>query len=125
MNLRRFAHRLLLKHPEPDRSNKMVAILLKGRRIVAYGYNSEKTHPLGKKITEYHDLYCSGKTHAEVAALSRGRSGDRIFVARVKADGSFGLARPCPVCQLILKQQGVKHAIYTVDSVRVIKEEIL
>lgn len=119
MNLRRFAKKLLRRHPEPDRRHKMVAIILKGRRIVAYGYNSSKTHPEAQKTVEKHNLnaYCSNAIHAEVSAISRSSGGNRIFVARIRADGKFGLAKPCPICEKIIESAGIYKVEYTKDEI--------
>lgn len=107
-----------MKHPDEDVRYPMVAIVLKGRRIVAYGYNRSKTHPAGRKTVEKHKLnsYCSDNTHAEVSAISKSSGGDRIFVARVKRDGSFGLAKPCPICSKFIEDVGITQVEYTKDE---------
>ncbi len=119
MNLKRFTKKLLLRHPEQDMRHKMVAVVLKGRRIVAYGYNSSKTHPCGQKTVEKYRLkaHCSNSIHAELSAISKSSGGDRIFVARIKADGKFGLAKPCPVCEKIIEESGIKKVEYTQDEI--------
>ena len=54
--------------------------------------------------------------HAEVAALAK--IGDwskpyRIFVTRYTKDGQPALAKPCAICQSIIKQTSIKRIEYT------------
>lgn len=39
-----------------------------------------------------------------------------VYVARVKADGSFGNAKPCKACRKALKSKRVKRVYYTISS---------
>lgn len=51
--------------------------------------------------------------HAE-RRLRRLVHGSEVFVARVRRDGLFGLARPCGECELVLRQRGVMRVSYSI-----------
>ena len=79
---------------------RLVAIALKGRRVLSVGYNSyTKTHPrqrlfagiVGEPKREY--------LHAEIHALCRADGiPDAMVVVRVNHLGEPVCAAPCPVC---------------------------
>lgn len=84
--------------------------------ILSVGKNNYvKTHPLQKhystraKVSE-HKIYI----HAELDALIRARGKvHKIVVMRFNADGKPANAKPCPACQLAIKDFGVKHVEHT------------
>jgi hypothetical protein len=40
-----------------------------------------------------------------------------MYVARMlRLDGSLALARPCEICQEVLKDYGIRRAIYTISD---------
>jgi tRNA(Arg) A34 adenosine deaminase TadA len=56
--------------------------------------------------------------HAEIAALAALSHNDRqkaykISIARTLKNNQTGLAAPCPICQLALKDAGIKVVEYT------------
>lgn len=54
--------------------------------------------------------------HAEADAIFRCKNlkrAHRIFVSRVMKDGSFGLAKPCPVCESLIRKAGIKIVEHT------------
>lgn len=54
--------------------------------------------------------------HAEVAALVKVKDwskAHRIFVTRYTKDGKPANAKPCQICQHIIRQTGIKHVDYT------------
>lgn len=52
--------------------------------------------------------------HAEIAALIKCREEPHaIYVARVTKDNKSALAKPCPICQLAIKEAGVKIINWT------------
>ena len=99
---------------------KVGAILLHKNRVVAKGVNKEtKTHPLQAKFAEMVGLHEKIYLHAEIDALVSNRSNcDTIVVARLGGHSGEEIrnAKPCPVCSLALKQQGIKHIYYTTDE---------
>ena len=85
-------------------------------RILATAQNSYvKTHPLmareAKAVGEPQKIYL----HAEVAALLRTNWDDAysIFVSRYSNSGEPLLARPCKICQRVIKLAGIKEVSHT------------
>ncbi len=86
-------------------------------RVLGIGRNDyAKTHPLmrhyNKNLNE-EAIYL----HAEVAAIIKAlRNGKpySIFVERYGKDGKPKLAKPCPVCEVAIKQAGIVVVSYTV-----------
>ena len=82
-------------------------------RVLSIGKNSYiKTHPLQAKYAIKAGLPEKQFLHAEVAAIVRCRDlakAHRIEVLRTGRDGSFLLAKPCPVCQSAILASGIKH----------------
>lgn len=54
--------------------------------------------------------------HAEARLIKKLDKNSIVFVARVTKGGAIGLAKPCPTCQIALKNKGVKRAYYTIDK---------
>lgn len=54
--------------------------------------------------------------HAEARLVRKLDVGATVYVARIKADGTFGSAKPCHNCQKVLKQKGVKKVYYSIDD---------
>lgn len=56
--------------------------------------------------------------HAESRTLRKAGMGATLFVARVMANGDWGLAKPCKECQKLIRQYRVKKVYYTVGKGR-------
>lgn len=56
------------------------------------------------------------KHHAEGRVIRKLDVGSTIFVARIKKDGTVGMAKPCPACQNILKSRKVHEVHFTIDE---------
>jgi len=55
--------------------------------------------------------------HAEPRALRKLNWGSIMFVARVmRNNNEYGMARPCPTCQIFIKSKGIKKVYYTINS---------
>lgn len=80
---------------------KMGAVIVRGGHIKAIAFN-------GRHENE----------HAELRAINKAGdiSGATIYIVRVRPNGHFGMARPCPMCWLELKQAGVKLAVWSTDN---------
>jgi pyrimidine deaminase RibD-like protein len=83
----------------------MAAMVVRGGRPIAIGNNKKG--------------YRGCSLHAEVDALRqlryqkrRGR-GCTVVVARFRADGSYGLAKPCANCIEFMKSEGVSDVAWT------------
>lgn len=92
-------------------THSLCALVVNKNRVQAIGYNSRKTHTI-MQDTRMNML------HAECDALLRcgDAEGTEIIVARSKPSGKPGLAKPCEVCQGILRRFGVRKVFYTLDS---------
>jgi len=86
--------------------------------IIAKGINSySKTHPLqagyAKKMGREDAIYL----HAEIAALVKCRRDPYImFVFRFNKKGKLSMAKPCPICNLAMKEAGIKKIVYTTNG---------
>lgn len=104
------------KHVTPVAGARIAAAIYDRNELVATGFNSRKTHPLmakfGKNDKAIH-------LHAEVDALrdaakwTLGVEGCTMYIARAKADGSPGLAKPCEGCQRAIVAFGIKEVYWT------------
>lgn len=80
-----------------------------------YGnWNLDKTHPKLAKYgyPEYSNMHAELRLAVRLGYL--GLEGRTVYVARVLRDGSWALARPCPVCAEVLAECGVKRIVWTV-----------
>lgn len=84
-------------------------------KLLAVGRNSyTRTHPLqahyGRKGGKPAAVYL----HAELAALIKARQPvHKLVVLRFNKDGTPALAKPCPACQLAIRDFSVKHVEFT------------
>lgn len=97
---------------------KLCAIITdKKDNILGIGTNSyTKSHP---KQASYAKLCgCSERIylHAEIDAITRIRSGKphRIYISRARGKEEVGAAKPCSICELAIREAGIKEVIYTV-----------
>lgn len=51
--------------------------------------------------------------HAEARCARKADKNSTAYVARVRKDGTIGMARPCKSCQVRLKSRGVQVVFYT------------
>ena len=94
--------------------------------VIAVGCNAEKTHPTQKMYNKYReqnqDAAFIPKIHAEIAclnALSRmniDQSKVRLYIYRVRKDGTRGLSRPCPSCMAAIRAFGIKQIFYSTND---------
>lgn len=61
----------------------------------------------------FHPTPCG---HAETRLARKLDRGAIVYVARVRADGSFGNAKPCANCEKVLRQKGVKKIYYSLGD---------
>lgn len=92
---------------------KVGAIIFDGSKIFSKGNNHVKSSPLGRQF------FKDGSHHAEIMAVTGMihkpylMEGLDIFVCRLMANGSFGMAKPCPMCTCVLYKMGIKRAYWT------------
>ena len=54
--------------------------------------------------------------HAEARLCMKLTPGSEVWVARVRKDGTLGIARPCPRCMVRLRSAGVQRIAYTISD---------
>ena len=129
---------IILAEDSTHPTHRLGCILTVKNKIVARTTNSGKTNPHAPLAYKegtglYHQCH-----HAEFNALKqidgdwvRGRSKTPLFsnikayVARLKADGTPGMARPCENCMGLFKAYGVKQIFYTTSISNIILTEKL
>lgn len=94
------------------------AVLVRGGAIHGLGCNNEKYCSRGAKYRpeeKGHATY-----HAEIRAILgipyHVTKNSTIYVARVNKTGGNRISKPCDMCQAVLQSQGIRKAIYTIDS---------
>jgi tRNA(Arg) A34 adenosine deaminase TadA len=117
---------------------RVVAALVYKNKVVAWGYNSKKTHPLQGKFGRNRD---SIYLHAEIDAIKNGiselacrantskhyvdvseLSRYTLYVARAKCAPHnkqimlFGEAKPCEGCMEAIEHFNLKRVVYTADN---------
>lgn len=125
--------RELIKPRGSSSISRMSAVLSDGAAIFV-GHNSYRSHPMMAMFNtgnpariclhaEVHALVQArdwfakrtGLSKASIIAKSRGRwGGFELSVARVLADGSTGLAKPCEVCQRAIEYFGIEDVEFTI-----------
>lgn len=85
-------------------------------RILAVGKNSyDQSHPrqayYAAKVGDPKKIYL----HAEIAALIKCKGNPyKIKIERYNKQGEPRLAKPCPICELAIKEAGISFVEYTV-----------
>lgn len=108
---------------DTDLEYSLCAVIVKSGRPVSVGFNNRSTNG----FVEYYATSLRGirdyclSTHAEMDAVLRARntldlSGTKIYVSRILKKGGVGLSRPCPICQSILYNYGIRRAYYTIND---------
>lgn len=99
----------------------MAACIVYGNDIVAFGVNENKSHPFQAKYAK-NDLavYLHAETSAIKNALkvlsTKDLSRSKIYILRIKRDGSVALAKPCEGCQRCIRTFGISKIAYTTDN---------
>lgn len=126
--IKKLAVAVTMASNEGGKRSKHVAFLFKGNKIVAVGVNSNRTHPLAKKLkaARYTESQC-----AELNACLKVGLNHRdeipnfgmltMIVVRVKKCGMLGMSKPCVGCQHLIKQCGFKSVYYSDESENIIK----
>lgn len=93
---------------------RLGSVVIKGGNIRALGMNRLHTEANQASDKHVHDL----STHAEADALKRCgvTRGSIIYVARIGRNGKIAMAKPCRRCTILLRNAGIKRAVYTINS---------
>ena len=94
------------------------AVVEKSGRILAVGHNI-----VGKSTSLFPHRWNS--IHAEQKAIMyllkehNGLSllrGSTLYVTRILRNGNFANAKPCPICEELIANCGIKRVIYTISN---------
>lgn len=100
------------------KQNIVAIIYDKKGRALSVGRNSYvKTHSVMARLAKEVGLPEKQYIHAEVASLLKLKYTDkpyRIFVSRTRKDGSYAIAKPCPICARALELAGIKKIEWTI-----------
>lgn len=111
-------HDLAIKLAKTVRGRYRVSaiVLDKRDRVIATGVNSyEKTHPLQARLSKKIGLHEKVYLHAEIDALIKcRRQGYKIYVCRIDHEGNTLMAKPCPICEMAIKEAGIKVIEHTI-----------
>ena len=87
---------------------RMGAIVVRKGRIIAYGFNKNRTHPRALNFTR--------KIHAELAALIMADRGDTynsdMYIVRITNGGKLATSKPCMSCEILIREAGIKNVTY-------------
>ena len=88
------------------------AVVFKGKKIYGSGHNEIRSSCYPDKHKKWYD-----SLHAEQAALYHldwnTLKGCSMLVVRYGKAGFFGMAKPCPMCEKLLKHVGFKDVYFT------------
>lgn len=84
-------------------------------RIISTGINSyARTHPQQAKYAQLLSWNERTFLHAEIAALVKcHRRPHSILSVRIDREGKTRLAKPCPICEIAIREAGIKVIQYT------------
>lgn len=113
---------IMAQDVSPVSRARIVACLVYKNKIIAYGTNELKSHPMAARFSKHPEaIYL----HAEVSAIRNALSRydpkiiakSTLYVARAKqtSDGDFvyGMAKPCSGCSSAISFFGIKTVYYT------------
>jgi len=90
---------------------KLGAAIAKGKKVLSKAYNTNKTNPrFGSG--DYDTLHSEG--HAIYKAVRQGidLEGTTLYVFRKNNT----LAKPCPSCERLIRDHGIKKVVFSDDS---------
>ena len=97
--------------------NITAVIYDKKGRVLSVGKNSYiKTHPKQARHAAKVGLPEKVFLHAEVASIVKCKDlskAYRILVTRIDHKGKFRNAKPCPICQSVIKEAGIQKVEWT------------
>ena len=124
-------HFFLLAKAEAEKSTfyriKIGCIIVKGNKILARGFNKEKSHPKQKYLNGKFRKFVTKHNyiHAELDTILHSStdnlSGSTCYLYREDGYGNICCCRPCPACEFVLRQVGITTVYYT-DNNKFVKE---
>jgi tRNA(Arg) A34 adenosine deaminase TadA len=116
----------LARDHHPQDLASVVASIYISNRLVSYGFNSRKTHPLQYKYSKNSQAIC---IHAEIDAIRNALrvvdhsvlSSATMYIARAKSPAPrkpkslMGMAKPCSGCARAIAAFGIRNVYFTED----------
>ena len=95
----------------PDYKHGAILII---KNTPYYAYNRFRTHP---KSPKPYKTMCAefGAVIASRADLKAFRKA-KLYVARLKKNGTLGMSKPCIWCQEMITKLGIKRVFYSTDK---------
>lgn len=105
---------------------KLGSVLVYGNKIIAIGYNTNKTTPVQYRYNKYRgfkDFHAknNGSAHAEIYTLIKTRYLDVdwnntiLYIYRELKSGQLALSMPCLACSTALSERGIGTVIFSDD----------
>ena len=99
-------------------------VVTEGNRIISSGYNSMRTHPVQKALDkERFEEDTPHRLHAESMALIPLMNKKDInfkkcdiYVYRECKNGQLANCRPCPSCEKLIRDLGIRRIYYTTTN---------
>lgn len=108
---------------------KLGASIIYKNKVLAMGWNKHKETTLQKKFNKYRHFDANvykNCEHAEIHAIRNllhdykvsemDMSKVSIFIYREWKNGMPALAKPCPACEMAIRNLGIKHVFYTGEN---------
>lgn len=115
----------LAQDVEPVSRARIVAAIVHRNKVISYGFNQFKTHPMAARFSKHPE---ARYLHAEVAAIRNciKKHGpdvlqkSSLFVVRAKqrnegSDFYWGMAKPCIGCSMAITTFKIPTVIYTTN----------
>ena len=87
-------------------------IIVNKNLIVGFGYNQLKSHP--KSPNQFKQIHA--EFHAILGVSPDDLFGSIVFLYRENKNGKIGMSKPCPDCNKLLFQSGIRKVYYTNDK---------
>lgn len=87
------------------------SVIVKGGRIISFGFNTNKTHTKSKTKRK--------TKHAETSAILDAGftdfSGCDLYVYRESQYGTPAISKPCPGCEELIRQSNIRRVFFSID----------
>jgi len=81
------------------------AVAIRRDGVMVHSRNGITPRPVGKSPSSH-----------EARILRKSGNGAVVYVARLKRDGSYGMAKPCVYCMNALRARGVDMVYWTISN---------
>lgn len=124
MKMRGFAYAKKASENSDFGLHQLGAVLMYGGKVIAVGWNSDKTHSIQNQYNHYRDFepdLFPAKLHAEMMVLNKVKFLDidfskaEIYVWRGK-NGQPQMSKPCKACEARIRDMGIKKVHYTTNG---------